>query len=155
MKSAASTAAYKGWGHIVAWLEQNSREIMQGGCHTPEDGASSHSVCDDDAALYLNLSRAVVVGTGRESRTPDLKPQHWPVRELEVDASSKNKPEKWVRMDPDMADAIAKRASNGDAVFEIVVGDWKNLWHYRFDFTALTQTNLDSGTVRRLRLPTH
>ena len=58
-------------------------------------------------------------------------------------------------MDPDMADAIAKRASNGDAVFEIVVGDWKNPWHYRFDFMALTQTNLDSGTVRRLRLPTH
>ena len=24
VKSAASAAAYKGWGHIVAWLEQNS-----------------------------------------------------------------------------------------------------------------------------------
>ena len=53
-----------------------------------------------------------------------------------------------------MAEAIAEGASNGDAIFEIVVGGWKNPWFYRFDFMAWTQTNLDTGTVRMLRLPT-
>ena len=57
-------------------------------------------------------------------------------------------------MDPDMAEAIAEGASSGDAVFDMVVGGWKNPWFYRFDFMAWTQTNLDSGTVRALRLPT-
>ena len=57
-------------------------------------------------------------------------------------------------MDPDMAEAIADGARNGDAVFDIVVGDMKHPWCYRIDFMAWTQTNIDSGTVRMLRFPT-
>ena len=32
--SAANNAIYKGWGQIVEWLEQNSREILVGDGHT-------------------------------------------------------------------------------------------------------------------------
>ena len=71
-----------------------------------------------------------------------------------MDVSAKKKPEKWERMDPDMAEAIAEGASNGEPVFNIVVGDWKHPWCYRIDFLAWTQTNIDAGTVRGLRLPT-
>ena len=152
--AAANYAVLKGWGQIVAWLQQNAREIPEGGGHTPADCASNHSGSSDDAALYLNLSQAIGVGPGGAPRTPSLKFQSWPFRDLEVDVSAKNKPEKWVRMDPDMAEAIAEGASSGDAVFDMVVGGWKNPWFYRFDFMAWTQTNLDSGTVRALRLPT-
>ena len=41
----ASNAIFKGWGQIVEWLEQNSRETMEDGSHVPEGCASN-----DDAA---------------------------------------------------------------------------------------------------------
>ena len=112
-----------------------------------DDCASDHSVSGD-------VSRTIGVGPGGKPRTPSLKFQNWPFRDLEVDVSARNRPEQWMPMDPDMAEAIVDGARNGDAVFEIVVGCWKNPWFYRFDFMAWTQTNLDTGTVRTLRLLT-
>ena len=76
----------------------------------------------DDATLYLNVSRSIGVGQGGKPRTPSLKFPNCPFRDLEVDVSASNRPERWVRMDPDMAEAIADGARNGDAVFDIVVG---------------------------------
>ena len=145
--AAANYLVLTGWGQIVAWLEQNAREFLEGGVYTVDDCASDHSVSGD-------VSRTIGVGPGGKPRTPSLKFQNWPFRDLEVDVSARNRPEQWMRMDPDMAEAIADGARNGDAVFEIVVGCWKNPWFYRFDFMAWTQTNLDTGTVRTLRLLT-
>ena len=152
--AATNSAILKGWGQILAWLEQDVREVIEVTGHTPVDRASNNSGSSDDAALYLNLTRTIGIGPGGEPRVPSLKFQNWPSGDLEVDVSTRKKPETWVRMDPDMAAAIAEGASNGDAVFDIVVGDWKRPWYYRIDLMAWTQTNIDSGTVRALLLPT-
>ena len=152
--AATNSAILKGKVQLLAWLGQDVRGVIEVTGHTPVDRASNNSGSSDDAALYLNLTRAIGIGPGGEPRVPSLKFQNWPFGDLEVDVSARKKPEKWVRMDPDMAAAIAEGASNGDAVFDIEVGDWKRPWYYRIDFLAWTQTNIDSGTVRALRLPT-
>ena len=152
--AATNSAILKGKVQLLAWLGQDVRGVIEVTGHTPVDRASNNSWSSDDAALYLNLTRAIEIGPGGEPRVPSLKFQSWPFGDLEVDVSTKKKPETWVRMDPDMAAAIAEGASNGDAVFDFVVGDWKRPWYYRIDFMAWTQTNIVSGTVRALRLPT-
>ena len=87
---------------------------------------------------------------------PGLAFANWPFGELELDISSKKKPGRWGRMDPAMAEAIADGARKGDPIFDIAVGDMKNPWVYKIDFLVWTQEkNVDTGTVRMLRFPTH
>ena len=87
---------------------------------------------------------------------PGLAFANWPFGELELDISTKKKPGRWGRMDPAMAEAIADGARKGDPIFDIAVGDMKNPWVYKIDFLVWTQEkNVDTGTVRMLRFPTH
>ena len=54
-------------------------------------------------------------------------------------------------MDPEMAEAIRREAQKGKTQFEITLMVKKTAWKYEIDFKAWTQTNLVSGTVRKIR----
>ena len=50
-----------------------------------------------------------------------------------------------------MAEAIRREAQKGKTQFEITLMVKKTAWIYVIDFKAWTQTNLESGTVRKIR----
>ena len=65
--AATNSAILKGWGQILAWLQQDVREVIEVTGHTPVDRASNNSGSSDDAALYLNLTRAIEIHASRAS----------------------------------------------------------------------------------------
>ena len=99
--AATNYAILKGWGQILAWLEEDMREVIEVIGHVPAGRAGSNSGSSDDAALYLNLKRDVGIGPNGEPCVPSLKYQNWLFGTLDVDVSAKKKPEKWERVDPD------------------------------------------------------
>ena len=81
----------------------------------------------------------------------DLPFADWPFDMLEVDLSTKKTKDRWDKMDPEMAEAIRCEAQKGKLQFEITLMVKKTAWEYALDFKAWTQTNLGSGTVRKIR----
>jgi hypothetical protein len=81
---------------------------------------------------------------------PKISFAEWPFELLEVDLSSKKKPDHWGRMDADMAEAIRKEAQKGETMFTIVYGSTTK-WKYVIDFSDWSQLNVGTGTKRKLR----
>jgi hypothetical protein len=74
----------------------------------------------------------------------------WPFELLEVDLSTKKKPDNWGRMDEDMAEMIRQEAQKGKTKFIICYGRTTK-WKYEIDFKDWSQLNMGTGTKRKLK----
>jgi hypothetical protein len=81
---------------------------------------------------------------------PMIPFKDWPFELLEVDLSSKRKPDHWCKTDSEMAEAIRKEAQKGGINFTICYGEG-NKWKYEINFADWTQLNVGTKTVRKLR----
>ena len=93
MTTATHWLLSKGWGQIIAWLEQDKREVINVIRDPPADQLRRSPESSDDHGA-----------TGSGELTGPLMPglnfANWPFRDLEVNLSSKKKPGEWTRKWP-------------------------------------------------------
>ena len=145
-KTATEWLLSKGWGQVIAWIEQDKQEVINVIRDPPagQPRRSPESSDDDNGATGSGEPTGPLI--------PGLAFANWPFANLEVDLSSKT--QRKGRMDADMAEAIAQGARQGAMIFDISIGDKKNPWVYRINFETWTQENLGSKKVRKIRFPT-
>ena len=154
VKSAVYWASTRGYEEVVEWIEKNSREVIE----IPEEPAMQNQRRDavlvakhGDSPGQAFRDSASVALANWPFMVLDRPFADWPFALLEVDLSTKKIKDKWGPMDAEMAEAIRCEAQKGKTQFEITLIVKKTAWRYEIDFKAWMQTNLESGTVRKIR----
>ena len=154
VKAAVYWATSKGYEEVVEWIEKNSREVIEvpripAAKEQAQTNSDSESDGNSEGQVFRDRASAALVRW--PFRVLDRPFADWPFDLLEVDLSTKKTKDVWGKMDPEMAEAIRREAQKGKTQFEITLMVKKTAWIYVIDFKAWTQTNLESGTVRKIR----
>ena len=154
VKEAVYWVSSRGYEEVVEWIEKNSREVIEVpriSAAKKEVQAISDSESDGGSEGQVFRDRASAALVHWPFSVLDRPFADWPFGLLEVDLSTKKTKDSWGKMDPEMAEAIRCEAQKGKTQFEITLMVKKTAWKYEIDFKAWTQTNLVSGTVRKIR----
>jgi hypothetical protein len=137
----------KGYGEVLQWIEDEAEEVIHlRDSPPPKRPTDADSDSGDDDARGLpqpSIAQDVRI-------VPQIAFADWPFELLEVDLSTKKKPDNWDRMDLGMAQAIRTEAQKGATKFRIVYGKTTK-WTYEIDFADWSQLNVGTGTKRKLR----
>jgi hypothetical protein len=148
-----TTAAYhvsaRDYGEVLQWLLNDEPDVIHVSgpktrAHIPREPSEAGTSDGDPSEMPPS---PVVTG----SRLLPVPPfEQWPFELLEVETSTAKKPDYWEPMSKEMAERITTEAQSGDHSVVICYGKG-NKWKYMVDFDRWTQTNMETGTVRKFR----
>lgn len=121
--------ASKGYECILEWLKmENDNEVIHLGAPSARDDMP------DPPGGVIH---------------PVIAFEDWPFSMLQVDKSTNKKPDSWSPCDDHLVQETTKEAQCGEKVFMV---KYKEGWTYVLDFELMTQTNIETDKVRRLKV---